>query len=145
MAEGVFRSLAKDNPRIGEIDSAGTGAYHTLDPPDSRTMDTLRKHGITDYDHGARQVHITDFDAFDYIFAMDRNNFRDLRRSQERAQTKGKETKAKIMMFGDFSGKDKGEVIVDPYYGADNGFEQVYQQVTRFSRNFLEQIVDRGA
>jgi low molecular weight phosphotyrosine protein phosphatase len=143
MAEAVFRSIAKDNPRIGEIDSAGTGAYHTLDPPDSRTMDTLRKHGITDYDHGARQIHITDFDNFDYIFAMDRHNFRDLQRSQQRAQAKGKQTKAKVMIFGDFSGKDKGEEVVDPYYGADKGFEQVYQQVTRFSKNFLEQVVDK--
>jgi low molecular weight phosphotyrosine protein phosphatase len=140
MAEGVFRSLATSNPRIGEIDSAGTGAYHTLDPPDSRTLETLRRHGITDYDHGARQVQPGDFEAFDYIFAMDAYNLSDLQRLQRRAESKGRRTKAKVMMFGDFGGKRKGEEVIDPYYGADSGFEEVYQQVTRFSKNFLDQI-----
>ena len=143
MAEGVFRSLTKSNPRIGEVDSAGTGAYHTLDPPDSRTMDTLRKHDITEYEHGARQVHAGDFDTFDYIFAMDAYNLSDLQRLQRRIESKGKHTKAKVMMFGDFGGKRKGEEVTDPYYGANSGFEEVYQQVTRFSRNFLEQVVDK--
>ena len=71
MAEGVFRSLAKSNSRIGTIDSVGTGAYHILHPPDNRTMETLRKHKITDYDHGARKVTEEDMREFDYIFAMD--------------------------------------------------------------------------
>jgi len=143
MAEGVFRSLTKSNPRIGEIDSAGTGAYHTLDPPDYRTMDTLRKHGITDYDHGARQVDGQDFNTFDYIFAMDAYNLRDLQRLQRRAESRGQKSKAQVMMFGEFCGKKKAEEVIDPYYGADNGFETVYEQVTRFSRNFLDQVVDK--
>ncbi len=143
MAEGVFRSLTKSSPRIGVVDSAGTGAYHTLNPPDDRTLETLRKHGITDYDHGARQVHQDDFENFDYIFAMDAYNLSDLQRLQRRAETKGKQTKAKVMMFGEFGGKKKGEEVVDPYYGADRGFEEVYQQVARFSKNFLEQAVDK--
>ncbi|KAJ9603935.1 Low molecular weight phosphotyrosine protein phosphatase [Cladophialophora chaetospira] len=143
MAEGVFRSLTKSNPRIGEVDSAGTGAYHTLDPPDYRTLETLEKHGITDYEHGARQVRSDDFEQFDYVFAMDRYNLSDLQRLQRRAESKGKTTKAKVMMFGDFGGSKKGEEVVDPYYGADRGFEDVYQQVTRFSTNFLEEVVDK--
>lgn len=143
MAEGVFRSLTKSHPRIGDIDSAGTGAYHVLDPPDFRTMDTLRRHGITDYDHGARQVDVQDFQTFDYIFAMDAYNLRDLQRLQRKTESKGKKSKAKVMMFGEFGGKKKAEEVIDPYYGADNGFEIVYEQVQRFSKNFLEQVVDK--
>lgn len=143
MAEGVFRSLTKSNPRIGQVDSAGTGAYHTLDPPDDRTLQTLRRHGITDYDHGARQVQAADFQNFDYIFAMDAYNLSDLQRLKRRAESKGNATKAKVMMFGDFGGKSKGEEVIDPYYGADKAFEEVYQQVNRFSKNFLEQVVDK--
>ncbi|EXJ94860.1 hypothetical protein A1O1_03258 [Capronia coronata CBS 617.96] len=140
MAEGVFRSLAKGHPRIHEIDSAGTGAYHILDPPDYRTMATLRKHGITDYEHGARQVDTQDFLTFDYILAMDAYNLRDLQRLRRRVESKGQKPKAQVMLFGEFSGKGKAEEVVDPYYGADNGFEVVYEQVTRFSKNFLDHI-----
>ncbi|KAI1612530.1 phosphotyrosine protein phosphatase I superfamily [Exophiala viscosa] len=145
MAEGVFRSHTKTHPRIGEIDSAGTGAYHVQDPPDFRTMDTLRRHGITDYDHGARQIDTQDFQTFDYIFAMDANNLRDLQRLQRKVDSEGEKSKAKVMMFGEFGGKRKAEEVVDPYYGADNGFEVVYEQVNRSSKNFLEQVVDKKA
>lgn len=147
MAEGVFRSLAKSHPRIGEIDSCGTGAYHTLEPPNYRTMATLRKNGITDYDHGARQVTKDDFNNFDYVFAMDAWNLRDLEEMQRRVERRGKPIRAKVMLFGEFAGKDtKGKTVVeevdDPYYGADSGFDVVYEQVKRFSENFLKEVAD---
>ncbi|CAI7616405.1 unnamed protein product [Penicillium discolor] len=78
MAEGVFRNLAGAHPSVGEIDSAGTAAYHSLEPPDSRTMSTLRRHKITDYEHAARKVTREDFLTFDYVLAMDKSNLRDL-------------------------------------------------------------------
>lgn len=59
MAEGVFQSITSKPPYEGlvrRIDSCGTGAYHVGDEPDDRTMDTLEKHGITDYRHAARKV-----------------------------------------------------------------------------------------
>ena len=141
MAEGVFRSLTRNDSRVGNIDSAGTGAYHTLEPPDCRTVETLRKHGISDYDHGARKVENSDFDAFDYIFAMDGHNLRDLQRTQRRLESKGKKTSARVMLFGTYGGSSKPEEVVEPYYGADDGFGEVYEQVGRFSRNFLKDVV----
>ena len=143
MAEAVFRSLTKSNPRVGEVDSAGTGAYYAQAPPDDRTLETLRRHNVTDYDHGARKVRPGDFDTFDYIFAMDAYNFSDLQRLQRRLDSKGKQTKANVMMFGHFNGEIRGEEVIDPYYGADKGFEEVYQQVARFSKNFLGRVVDK--
>ena len=59
MAEGIFRSIVSKPPYqslISEVDSCGTGAYHTGSSPDSRTMSTLEDNGITDYDHAARKV-----------------------------------------------------------------------------------------
>lgn len=147
MAEGVFRSLAKSNPRVGTVDSCGTGAYHTLEPPNPRTMVTLEKNGITDYDHGARQVTTADFDDFDYIFAMDDRNLQDLQRLQRRVDSKRKEgqkSKAKVMLFGEYKGGNgAAEVVADPYYGADSGFDTVFEQVKRFSTNFLTDVIDK--
>lgn len=141
MAEGVFRSLTSADDRIGTVDSAGTGAYHTLEPPDPRTTATLRSKGIKDYDHGARQVEEEDFSQFDYIFAMDRSNLRDLERMKRRAEKSG-DIKAQVMLYGEFSGTSKKEEVADPYYGRDNGFETVYEQVNRFASNFLKEVVD---
>ncbi|KAH6641798.1 phosphotyrosine protein phosphatase I superfamily [Chaetomium tenue] len=117
MAEGVFQSLARKEPYselVGKIDSCGTGAYHVGDGPDERTMETLEDHGITDYVHCARKVDASDFDKFDYIFAMDRGNLADLERIQRRKPS----SKAKLMLFGEYSGTGKTEIISDPYYGA---------------------------
>jgi protein-tyrosine-phosphatase len=74
MAEAVFRHHASSSPlSFSPIDSAGTGGYHLLSPPDSRTISTLRGHSIP-CEHAARQVHDADFTTFDYILAMDDEN-----------------------------------------------------------------------
>jgi low molecular weight phosphotyrosine protein phosphatase len=140
MAEAVFRSLTKSNTRIGEVDSAGTHAaiYHNLDPPDPRTMQTLRKNGITGYDHASRGLNVEDFDNFDYVFAMDAWNLSEIQKKQRKRPN----SRARVMLFGAYGGKSKPEEVVDPYYGADNGFDEVYEQVLRFSNNFLKKEID---
>ncbi|CAG7924625.1 unnamed protein product [Penicillium olsonii] len=178
MAEGVFRDLAATHPSIGEIDSAGTAAYHSLEPPDSRTMSTLRRHEITEYEHAARKVTREDFLTFDYLLAMDKSNLRELldtresviatlqRKTDNKPSSKSTrshvdaaigayspDTKvADVRLFGDFGKGGKltdrvggGEVVKDPYYGGANGFEEVYQQAVRFSRNFLDHVQHKAA
>lgn len=177
MSEGVFRGMAASHPLINDIDSAGTGAYHAGDPPDPRTMSTLRRHGISNYDHAARKISKDDFLQFDYLLAMDKYNLRDLLDVREsvlaslrksggvpasrgakgtRAGTAaaiaaagadGSAKVAEVRLFGDFGAGGilhdcvgGGEVVKDPYYGGANGFEEVYQQVTRFSRGFLDYL-----
>ena len=146
MAEAVFHSLTKSHPGTLKIDSAGTGAYHAGDAPDSRTMDTLRANNINDYDHAARKVQSTDFTAFDYILAMDGDNLSDLRSLKNRLIKKDPASEsqmAKLMLFGDFGGQ-KGEQVGDPYYGARNGFSIAYDQMVRFSEGFIDQILRNG-
>ena len=186
MAEGVFRNVAASRPSlIAEIDSSGTGAYHAGDTPDSRTMSTLRRHGITDYNHFAQKITKEHFLAHDYLIAMDHWNLSELLEQREsvlascksgnvppaassrgtkgakgtttttRAASaaafagaaEGRTKVAEVRLFGDFQPGGKvhnriggGEVVHDPYYGGSNGFEEVYQQVTRFSKNFLDYL-----
>jgi low molecular weight phosphotyrosine protein phosphatase len=153
MAEAVFRSVSlhPSHPLIANVDSAGTGAYHVGSYPDPRTTKVLRKNGIEDYEHHARKVHAEDFSTFDWIFAMDADNLDDLNNMRNRAKSRrGKAVaasqstgskEAKIMLFGDFGGRKKEEVI-DPYYGADNGFDLAYEQMVRFSNGFLKHLED---
>ncbi|KZF19070.1 phosphotyrosine protein phosphatases I [Xylona heveae TC161] len=158
MAEGVFRHLTRSHPRIGRIDSAGTAAYHSGEPPDSRTMSTLEDNGITDYVHEARKVQPEDFEEFDYVLAMDKDNFRNLKRMKKMALGSGSSSSAarrrakiadddeddgvgaRVMMFGDFGGKKKNEEIDDPYYGGRWGFDEAYEQAVRFTNGFLKAL-----
>ncbi|KAK8102041.1 phosphotyrosine protein phosphatase [Apiospora sp. TS-2023a] len=146
MAEGVFRSLIKDpqyKDLIDTVDSCGTGAYHAGDDPDDRTMSTLAEHGITDYTHAARKVKASDFDRFDYIFAMDRSNLSNLQRDYVKKNSSTQ--KAKVMLFGEYSGQGaKAEIVNDPYYGGRQGFQTAYEQCLRFSKNFLQERLEEA-
>jgi low molecular weight phosphotyrosine protein phosphatase len=51
----------------------------------------------------------------------------------------GSKAKAKLMLFGEFSGRRHSEEVRDPYYGARDGFDVAYEQCVRFSTNFLTQ------
>lgn len=149
MAEGVFRhvtrfGLSDADERFAEVDSCGTGAYHEGDSPDSRTMAVLREHGISQkyYDHAARKVRSSDYTTFDFIFAMDKDNLRNLEQSRDRLIRKGDIDKSKvgtIALWGSYGGKGAEEVI-DPYYGGRNGFDVAYKQMVRFTEGFLAQL-----
>jgi low molecular weight phosphotyrosine protein phosphatase len=54
------------------------------------------------------QIHASDFQKFDFIFAMDRDNLRDLQRIHQRAGGK-----AKVMLFGEFAGKKRAEEVLE--------------------------------
>jgi len=56
------------------IDSAGTGNWHVGNPPDPRSINTARKHGLDISKQRARQFSIHDFENFDVIIAMDQKN-----------------------------------------------------------------------
>ncbi|KOS22734.1 Low molecular weight phosphotyrosine protein phosphatase [Escovopsis weberi] len=139
MAEGIFRHLAQDpkyRGKIGKIDSCGTAAYHAGEPPDDRTLDTLEKHDIFDYEHLGRRILRIDFEKYDYIFAMDRNNLSDLQRMERESPG----AKAKVQLFGEYSGTAQAEVVSDPYYGEDKGFDKTFEQCHRFATNFLKDV-----
>lgn len=167
MAEAVFRNfVAKQAPNpntitFGEIDSAGTGAYHVRSPPDSRTMSTLEKKGVTGYMHSARKVQKADFTTFDYVLAMDEDNLDSLLETRSRVieEKKKKATQggvtdykiADVRLFGDFQGGSLtekvggGEEVPDPYYGGRDGFDLVYTQVLDFSKGFYNYLTDQRA
>lgn len=116
------------------------------DSPDPRTMSTLQNNGIV-FEHKARKVQVADFDTFDYILAMDSENVHDLLRLKPReiknkhaGVNKGK-LSAKVMLFGDFGGK-KGEQVDDPYDGEMDAFAVTYEQMVRFTKGFVAQVLD---
>ncbi|KAL4906641.1 hypothetical protein BDW74DRAFT_176956 [Aspergillus multicolor] len=68
------------------------------------------------------------------------------------ARVEGGAKVAEVRLFGDYGVSGTlhervggGEVVQDPYYGGTNGFEEVYQQVVRFSRNFIEYLEKKEA
>jgi len=128
LAEGVFLHLVGDLglESVFDADSAGTGGWHAGEPPDPRSIDVARRHGI-ELRGPARQVRREDFDRFSLILAMDRENHEDLRRRQPAAATRGE-----ILLLREFDPEAGGDLDVpDPYYGGPSGFDQVFEMVHR--------------
>ena len=118
-----------------EVDSAGTHAYHVGSPPDRRSMQTASSNGIDlSYIRG-RQVTVEDFNYFDYILAMDSDNYSDLQRLSSA------DNRSKIHLFLSFAPELKPvSEVPDPYYGGSKGFENVYNLIAKASKGLLADI-----
>lgn len=136
MAEGLFIHHVKQAGLEDQfnIDSAGTGGWHTGERPDPRMLETADKNGIH-LPSRARQINPGDFDMFDYILPMDHSNKQDIEYLQR--QNGGK---AEIILMRDFDPLGKGEAVPDPYYGGRQGFDRVYEMLDRATANFLDWV-----
>ncbi len=124
VAEGVMRQVVNEKKLNATVDSAGTAAYHIGEAPDKRSQANARKHNIDISKLKARQFRVNDFDAFDRIYVMDRSNYKNVK-----ALARNEEDKAKVnlLLNAAFPGKDLD--VPDPYYGGEQGFEDVFQLV----------------
>ena len=119
-----------------QCNSAGTGGWHIGELPDGRTIDVAEKHGI-ELSHRGRKFSREDFKTFDYIVAMDHDNFQDIMSLKRGDQL---ET-AELLLMREFDDLGKGQAVPDPYYGGGDGFENIYKILDRSCRNFLEHII----
>jgi protein-tyrosine phosphatase len=79
LAHGILEHLVIQKGLNWEIDSAGTGNWHVGQQPDHRSIAVAEKYGIDISGQCCRQFEVSDFDRFDHIFVMDRNNLEDVR------------------------------------------------------------------
>ena len=138
LGEGVLAHRLEDedlSDRV-RVDSAGTGSWHLGDPPDPRSMEVAVRHGIA-LRGRARRVSVEDFNEFDYIFAMDRSNLRDLRYLESEG-----DGGALLTLFREFDPHQDGDLDVpDPYYGGPDGFDLMFDMIDRTCAAFVEHLL----
>jgi protein-tyrosine phosphatase len=139
-AEGVFTKLITEKKLTSRftIDSAGTHAYHVGNPPDARAQQAALKRGVELQQLRARKVHSSDFEYFDYVLAMDDDNYSIL------IHQCPDEYKDKVKYFLDYAPHLGVREVPDPYYGEKLGFEQVLDMVEDASLGFLETLQKVG-
>jgi protein-tyrosine phosphatase len=116
-------------------DSAGTGGYHIGSPPDQRMATAAALRGI-ELKGQARQFQKSDFENFDLILAMDRENYQDIL-SLDRA---GK-YKEKVRLMCDFASHHREREVPDPYYGGTEGFNKVIDLLLDACEGLLQYVV----
>lgn len=126
MAEYIMKYLVKERGLSDQfyIESAATSREEIgcdLYPDAKRT---LRDHGIPFSRHYARQITRKDYDLFDWIFVMDRNNQKNIRRIIPANPDH------KIHLL------NPGQPVEDPWY--TGRFEKVYQEILEGCTRFLD-------
>ena len=143
-AEGVMRHKLREAGLGDDVDveSAGTGGWHVGHAPDERASAAAKLRGIP-LESRAQRFETTHFDDFDLILAMDRQNLEDMRSLAPHADAEGR---LGLLREYDPAAVEAGELEVpDPYYGGDQGFEDVLDMVERACDGLIEEIRERSA
>ena len=139
-AEGVFTHLI-EKEKISdqfEIESAGTHAYHIGEQPDYRSQKAARERGIELSHLRARKVIYGDFEDYDYLLVMDSDNYATMMNvCPENYQNK-------VKYFLDYAPQLGFKEVPDPYYGGENGFENVLDMIETASVGFLTSLKTAG-
>ena len=138
-AEGVFAKRVADaglDERV-DIDSAGTHAYHVGEPPDPRAQRTAASRDVDLSRLRARKAVTSDFEEFDYVLAMDRDNY-------ERLQAicpEGAEHKLQLLLS--YAPELDIDEVPDPYYGRPAGLDRVLDSIGVAPGGCLGEITKR--
>ncbi|WP_182524974.1 low molecular weight protein-tyrosine-phosphatase [Nocardioides dongkuii] len=129
MADVVLSERVDEAGLSGRVTvaSCGTGDWHVGHPMDERAAATLTAAGYDASRHRAQQWAQTWLEEHDLVLAMDESNLADLGGRSER-----------VRLFRDFDPVGTGGEVPDPYYGGDDGFEEVLTMVERTSAAIVD-------
>lgn len=134
LAEAALRKVCQEAGLELTVDSAGTGNWHSGEPPDSRAIATAARHGVDIRAYRARQVRMADFTRFTHILAADHQNLTHLE-----ALRPGEAT-AQLGLILDLVAGREGQSVTDPYYGDAIGFEQTWADVLAAARALVDRL-----
>ena len=136
LAEAAFRKASEEAGLEVHVDSAGTAGYHVGEPPDPRSIDEARRHGIDITGYRGRQLTVQDFHEFDFIFGMDRSNMTNIARIAPDGGV------AQVDMLLNLVPGSEGRELADPWYGGEDNFRATWEDVTMASKALVALLIE---
>ena len=133
LAEGILKS--KLPATLFTVDSAGTASYHIGSAPDKRSIEVAKKYGINISNLKGRQFGVHDFDKFDLIYVMDESNYHNVV-----SLARNEEDKNKVKLILNEVYPNQNYSVPDPYYGGEQGFENVYKMLDEACTNIANAL-----
>ncbi|MGB3138335.1 MAG: low molecular weight protein-tyrosine-phosphatase [Nodosilinea sp.] len=139
-AENIMNHLIAQRQLRDQIvcDSAGTASYHVGSSPDRRMAQAAKAYDI-DLVGRARQFEALDFDRFDYILAMDHQNYSDIVALDPAGQHADK-----VRLMCDFCRTHTDREVPDPYYGGSDGFTYVIELLLDACEGMLDYVLEHS-
>lgn len=128
LAHGIMQHVVKEDGLSWEVDSAGTGDWHVGKAPDRRSIAVAKQHGIDISNQRAQHFTTSLFDAYDRIFVMDHQNYKDV---INLANTEDQKNKVSLFVPND--------IVPDPYYD-DAMFKPVFDMVNERCHQLLNEL-----
>ncbi|WP_179320243.1 low molecular weight protein-tyrosine-phosphatase [Winogradskyella helgolandensis] len=135
LAHGIMQSKLPDD--LFYVDSAGTGAYHIGNAPDKRSINVAKQNGLDISTQSARQFKVSDFDAFDIIYAMDESNYNNIV-----SLARNTRDIKKVKMFLEANSSIQNKNVPDPYYGGQDGFKYVFELINDTCDALVKELID---
>ena len=136
LADGLMRKKVQENKLDVYVDSAGTANYHVGGAPDERMTQTARRKGVDISKLKARQFVVSDFDAFDIIYVMDKSNYQNV---IDLARNENDIVKVKLIL-DELGYAASIQEVPDPYYGGQDGFEHVFDLLDQSTDIILNKL-----
>jgi len=139
-AEGIFNQKIKerDLENFFVVDSAGTGSWHVGNLPDRRMRETALSRGI-ELKSRSRQIEENDLYKFDQILVMDKDN---LKAVKSLIKDDINSVNSKIKLILSYSQNSQFDEVPDPYYGGQNGFDQVIDLLDDAIDGLIDSLMD---
>jgi protein-tyrosine phosphatase len=135
LAQGILSDIATKEAINIEVESAGTAAYHVGEAPDHRSIAIAKKYGIDISKQRSQQIKPSDLETFDFVFAMDETNLKDL----YKLANKHSFPKEHIRLIRSYDPeRTYDQNVPDPYYGGEDGFAEVFEMLSRSCNNFVK-------
>lgn len=137
MAEALFRKLLAEHDlqEIVGVDSAGTSDQNVGKRPHWRARQCMRKRGISIRERRARQFTLKDFEHFDRIIAMDRENLSDLL-----SKSRNENDRSKLQLLLHYLPEARSEDVPDPLGKSGRYFEEVCHLIEEVCHYLFEDI-----
>jgi len=139
-AEGIFKKKIKDREleNLFIVDSAGTGGWHVGNLADRRMREAALSRGI-ELTSRSRKIDHNDLYEFDHILVMDKDNLNAVK-SLIKDNTYPINSKIKLILS--YSKKSQLDEVPDPYYGGQNGFENVLDLLDDAIDELIDSLID---
>ena len=139
-AEGIFKKKIKDREleNLFVVDSAGTGGWHVGNLADRRMREAALSRGI-ELTSRSRKIDHNDLYEFDHILVMDKDN---LNAVKLLIKDDIHPINSKIKLILSYSKKSQLDEVPDPYYGGQNGFENVLDLLDDAIDELIDSLID---
>ena len=135
MAEFVMKDLVRKAGLASQfhIESAATSREEIGNPVYPPARRKLAEYGISCDGHAARQLTNADYEKYDLLIGMDRDNLRDM------YHICGGDPDGKLRLLMDYT--DRPDDVADPWYTGD--FESTWQDVLAGCQGLLRELTAR--